>query len=238
MKLNILLCDTFPGLLPENIPSYEWMFTSLFNKVRGDITYHIFEVYNEQLPTEFSSDDIYLITGSNVSAYDNIAWVNGLKKWIVEAKRQNVKIMGICFGHQIIAEALGGKVEKAKKGWGVGIRTSKVVDKMFATSFPNAKMRLLYNHHDQVTKLPSDATLIATSDFCPNEAYRIGTNIISLQGHPEFSEQYETHLLTDFPNDGESEDVKREALQTMSKEEPQSVLVANTMIKFLAEKRA
>lgn len=238
MKLNILLCDTFPGLLPANIPSYEWMFTSLFDKVRGDLTYKIYNVFNGELPTTLSTNDIYLITGSNVSAYDDITWVNELKQWIVKATDQKVKLAGICFGHQIIAEALGGKVEKATNGWGAGIRTSQVVDKMFVTTFPNKKIRLLYNHHDQVTKLPSDATLIATSDFCPNEAYRIGTNIISFQGHPEFSEQYEAHLLQDFPNDGESNDVKIKALQSMSREEPQSVLVANTMLKFLVEQSA
>lgn len=235
MRLNILLCDTFPGLLPANIPSYEWMFTSLFNKVCGDVTYKTYEVYNDQLPQTFSESDIYLITGANVSAYDDIPWVQHLKDWVVEAAKKRVKLAGICFGHQIIAEALGGKVKRASVGWGVGVREAKVVDEMLAASFPNAKMRLLYNHHDQVVKLPKNATLVATSDFCVNEAFRIGRNIIAFQGHPEFSEQYESHLLTDFPDDGESQELKQQALLSMSKDEPQNALVANVVLKFLQE---
>lgn len=234
MKLNVLLCDAFPGLLPANIPSYEWMFISLFDKVRSDMTYKVYEVFKGELPAEMSDSEVYLITGSNVSAYDDIPWVKQLKEWIVKAAKKEVKLLGVCFGHQMIAEALGGKVEKSTKGWGVGIRESNIVDDEMISSFPNAKMRLLYNHHDQVVKLPKKATLVATSEFCENDAYRIGKNILCFQGHPEFTEEYEAHLLKDFPEDGESAEVKEKALMTMTKDEPQNALVANVMLSFLS----
>ena len=232
MRLNILLCDTFPGLLPASIPSYEWMFSSLFDKVSGDISYRTYRAFEEELPDFISTSEAYLITGSNQSAYDSCAWIKDLKQWIVKAVKENVCLVGICFGHQVIAEALGGKTERSQNGWGAGIRESVIVDETMKQKFPNARMSLLYNHHDQVVKLPKNATLIATSPFCINDAYRIGNQVMCFQGHPEFTESYEMHLLTDFPEDGESAEVKQNALASMQRSEPQNALVAKVICEF------
>lgn len=214
MKINILLCDTFPGLLPEYIPSYESMFIRLFDESVGGLEYHVFRTLEGELPETMSHDDVYLITGCNLSAYDDIPWINDLKAWIVRANDERVKMVGICFGHQIIAEALGGKVCKAKVGWGTGNRESRIVNEEALRYFPMGRMRLMYNHHDQVVELPQGATAFATSDFCPNEGFMIGSHVITFQGHPEYVPQYNVHLIMNFADD-EPMEVRVNALKSL-----------------------
>lgn len=214
MIINILLCDTFPGLLPDYIPSYASMFTTLFNSVRDDITYITYRTMDGELPVPKADGGIYLITGCNQSAYDDTPWIKQLLRWIVSANDAHAKVVGVCFGHQCIAQALGGKVEKAPQGWGFGIRESRIVDVDTLRRFPDGRLRLMYNHHDQVTALPSEATLIATSDFCPIESFRMGDNILSFQGHPEYIPEYELHLLNYFSAD-EPEEVKQKARRSL-----------------------
>lgn len=214
MKVNILLCDTFPGLLPDFIPSYASMFTTLFDSVADDVTYQICRAMDGELPAPEGNGEIYLITGCNQSAYDNTPWIKALLRWISDARRTGAKVVGICFGHQCIAQALGGYVARAPQGWGFGIRECDIVDESAKRFFPDGKMRLMYNHHDQVTVLPPDATLIATSDFCRVECFRIGDKILAFQGHPEYVPEYERHLLANFADD-EPYEVKKKALESL-----------------------
>lgn len=228
MRINILLCDTFPGLLPEGIPSYEWMFEGLLSSVSDECEYTVYNTWQGELPADLSADELYLITGSNNSAYEDIDWVVALREWIRKAAAQQMKIVGICFGHQIIAQALGGKVVRSDKGWGVGIRTSQVVDES-ARSVLGSTLSLIYNHHDQVVVLPEGATRILTSDFCENDGYRIGKNIITLQGHPEFSIEYERHLILNHADD-EPADVKTAALKSMEILKPEGQKVTQWIL--------
>ena len=214
MKINILLCDTFPGLLPSYIPSYISMFTEMFDAVGSNMEYRVYHAMDGQLPNTVSGDELYLITGCNLSAYDDIKWIKELLLWIVKANEARAKMVGICFGHQVIAQALGGKVVRAPQGWGIGIRESSVVDEEAQKFFPDNKMRLLYNHHDQVVLLPAGAKLVAESEFCPVESFRIGNHILAFQGHPEYIPEYEVHLIAHFAAD-EPLEVKQEALSSL-----------------------
>lgn len=214
MKLNILLCDRFPGLLPEYIPSYESMFIRLFERNCRDFTYEVFDVLDGKFPGEVNRQDVYLITGCNLGVYDDVDWIKQLLQWIVMADRERLKVVGICFGHQAVAQALGGKVERAAVGWGTGVRESTIIDGEALRRFPTGRMRLMYNHHDQVVSLPPHATVFATSTFCPVEGFYIGDHIITFQGHPEYVPQYNVHLIVDFAAD-EPEDVKTAALRSI-----------------------
>ena len=218
--VNILLCDTFPGRLPDFIPNYESLFMDLFASVGEQLSYHIFQTWQGELPGEVNTGELYLIPGSLDSAYDDKPWILALLQWIENAYRSGAKLMGVCFGHQAIARALGGEVKRYEGGFGAGVRISRVIDEDMKAYFPGGAMRLLYSHNDQVVKLPQDAVLCATSDFCRNESFRISNQVITFQGHPEFTVAYSRHLLTNCCEDVD-EAIRLAALDSLDRLTPQ-----------------
>ncbi|MCR4737460.1 MAG: type 1 glutamine amidotransferase [Bacteroidales bacterium] len=231
-KVNLLLCDTFPGLLPESIPSHEYLFEKRFHSVDPNIIFKVYRTLDGELPEHPAADELYLITGSNNAAYDTLPWILSLQEWIRMAAKQQVPLVGICFGHQVIAQALGGRVERYAGGWGVGIREMEVLDKELLPWFPDNKMRLIVNHHDQVMELPEGAIPLATSDFCRYESFRIGHHILTFQGHPEFTVDYERHLILNHAED-EDDTVKRQALTSLETMEHQGKRVVEFLLGVL-----
>lgn len=229
MKINILLCDTFPGLLPSYIESYESMFFQLFDSIRADITYQVYNVKKSNFPAEISRDELYLITGSNSGVYEDADWIKELICFVQKLHTNEAKLTGICFGHQLIAKALGGKVTKSEKGWGTGIRTSRIISSKALSYFPTGEMSIHYNHHDQVVKLPGEAELFATSEFCPHEGFMVGDHIITFQGHPEYTSDYNRHLILNHAQD-EPENVKATALESINSKVAQGDLAAKWML--------
>ena len=214
MKINILVCDTFPGLLPEYIPSYPSMFTSLFDKQGKETEYKMYMTMEGELPETIDPEAIYIVPGSNDGVYDDKPWIRDLLGWIRQANDSHAKILGVCFGHQAIAQALGGRVEKASVGWGIGARKSKISGSEALCHFPNGEMCLLYNHHDQVKEPPRGAFVFASSPFCPIDGFMMGENILTFQGHPEYMSSYPVHLLMNFA-EKEPKEVRIAALKSI-----------------------
>lgn len=100
--INILLCDTFPGLLPESIPSHEYLFEKRFHSVNPNIIFKVYRTLDGELPVHPVPDEIYLITGSNNAAYDTLPWILDLQEWIRKAAARKIPLVGICIGHHIL----------------------------------------------------------------------------------------------------------------------------------------
>jgi len=211
------------------------MFQNLFTKVSKHIEYTIYNTFENYLPDTLSSNELYLITGSNASVYENREWIISLLNFIRTAHSQKVPLVGICFGHQAIAQALGGQVIRSPKGWGTGIRESLVNTQTALRYFPESKMLLHYNHHDQVVRLPAQAVNFATSDFCEFEGFTIDNYILTFQGHPEYTDFYNRHLLTHHSAE-EPEEIKRKGLESIENNEAMGMKVAQWILDF-SEKR-
>lgn len=230
--INILLCDTFPGRLPEFIPNYESLFFDLFASIGQKPFYTIYQSWQEELPLDINADELYLIPGSLDSVCDDKPWIIALLQWIEKAYCRGAKMMGVCFGHQAIARALGGEVRKYDGGFGAGVRASRVLDGQMTPYFPDGQMRLLYSHHDQVTALPQNAELCASSDFCKNESFKMGRQVVTFQGHPEFTVAYSRYLLLNCCDDVPLT-VRQAALQTLDNLKPQGSEAARYALDLL-----
>ncbi|MDR3237100.1 MAG: hypothetical protein LBT84_01190 [Spirochaetia bacterium] len=211
MKVNFLLCDDFKNELTRDVPSYESLFFTLFDQISPGAVFKIFDVRKNEYPSNIEQDELCLIPGSHAGAYEKHQWVQRLLDFVKQAHSRKAKLLGVCFGHQLIAQALGGNVAPAA-GWGGGLRESNV--KFTDNAFPQKKIQLLYNHNDQVTKLPAGAKLIAESAFCPFEGFTL-ENIVTLQGHPEYTIEYCRHLIENYSLD-KPEAVRAAALKSIA----------------------
>ena len=136
-------------------------------------------------------------TSSKFGAYEDETWITELITWVQQAYKAGARLIGVCFGHQIIAQALGGQVVNSDKGWGVGIRSLEVKgtpDLDLQKLLPSS-LRLIYSHQDQVIQLPAGAHTLLSDDFCPYGGFYIDKQIITFQGHPEFDAEYTQRLL-------------------------------------------
>ena len=176
---------------------YHDMFVELFRKVDPELEFKIYDIPQGVKPTRADECDAYIITGSRAGVYENDAfpWINELLAILLNISRQGIPQAGICFGHQALALAFGGKVAKSEKGWVVGVNSYQATDAVGSTDeiseisneLPN-KFSIIAIHQDQVIAKPPSAEVIATSGFCPIAALlSTRNNFISFQGHPEFS---------------------------------------------------
>ena len=231
VNINVLLCDTFPGRLPNDIPTYMSMHERLFGNAAGEVEFKEFMAFENELPQTLRHDEIYLIPGCMNAAYDALPWIESLQEWVRNAVARGVFLVGICFGHQLIAQALGGTVEHYSGGWGTGVRESSVIDNTLLESFTDGKLRLLYNHHDQVITPPEGAVTMATSKFCQYEALRYGDHVFTFQGHPEYTPYYIEYYLNHLAAEQDPSVIKRafHSLQAMT---PQGDEVARWIIRM------
>jgi GMP synthase-like glutamine amidotransferase len=171
-------------------------YPEMFRRLLGDdgIAYEAFAVREGQLPLAPEACDAYVITGSACGAYDPLRWIGELKAFLVAAKGR-AALVGVCFGHQLMAEAFGGKVIKSPKGWGVGEHSYRVLRR--EPWMDDAEtIRLPASHQDQVVEAPPKAEVVAASDFTSFGAlaYR-DQPAISIQLHPEFEPAYAIALI-------------------------------------------
>ncbi len=138
--------------------------------------------------------DGYVITGSRHSVYDDLPWIPALAEFVRQALALGRRVVGICFGHQLIAHYFGGETRAAEVGWCVGVQPSEVVADAPWMDPPARSLRLLASHKDQVVRLPPGAQRIAVGERCPESGFVFG-DVLTFQGHPEFTAAYAGDLL-------------------------------------------
>ena len=195
LTLGILDADELAPEVEKKFGSYSNMFQDLFNHNEYPFIFNSYQVTQETYPQNINDCDAYLITGSKASAYENTPWIIKLKEFIRQCQENDKKLVGICFGHQIIAEALGGRVNKSQNGWGVGLMSSAIEVNQSWMQPELKSYSLLVSHQDQVEQLPEKAIRLAASEFCQNSSFQLGKTILTFQGHPEFSEEYLLQIM-------------------------------------------
>lgn len=198
MRLGILCADRVVPELSAVYGGYPQMFRRILLAVDKTLDIVDFDV-TDKVP-EVVDCDVYLITGSKHSVYEPLPWVENLVAFLGSVLAQNKIVIGICFGHQLMAHYFGGRVAKAPQGWGVGTHCSEVVADCGWMTGPVAgpkleHITLLCSHQDQVVSLPADAQVFLASPFCPVGGFVLGEQIITVQGHPEFSTGYAAGLM-------------------------------------------
>jgi GMP synthase-like glutamine amidotransferase len=190
VKVAILETGRPPGNLAAEFGDYPTMFARLLGRAFGIESY---DVQRGELPDRPTAHSAYLITGSPAGVYDPLPWIPRLEEFVRGAAQ--AKMVGICFGHQLMAEALGGRVEKSAKGWGTGLHRYSIV-RAEAWMDEVAEIAAPASHQDQVVLQPPNTEVVATSEFTPYAALAwTDRPAISFQFHPEFSPAYAKALI-------------------------------------------
>ena len=191
MRIGILETGRPPAGLEQH-GSYGLMFERLLGPAFDTVVY---PVIDDVFPEAVDEVDGWLITGSRFGVYDDAPWISRLEAFLRQVVAARVPLVGICFGHQILASALGARVEKAAAGWGAGPHSYDVLEQPAWLEGATERFTLNAMHQDQVSSLPPGARLIASSDFCPFAALAYDDHAISFQAHPEFDNAYERALV-------------------------------------------
>jgi len=234
MKLGILKTDQVrPEWVPE-FGEYPDMFMALLGRVDPTLEFTVYDVEQGEYPADIDEVDAYLITGSKSSVYDDKPWIATLIEFVRELDRRRKKLVGICFGHQLVAQALGGRTEKSPKGWGVGLHTHRFNTAPSWHDDAGADLDILVSHQDQVVTNAAGARVLASSEFCENAVCQIGEHILTFQGHPEFVPAYSREIM-EFRREAIGEDVYRAGMASLDVP-PQGERVARWILNFLRAK--
>ena len=184
-----------PPAFSDQFPDYGTMIAALLQARDSSVRCTSYDIRALEFPAAIDAHDGYLISGSRHAAYDDLPWIQRLATFIRELDARQKPLVGICFGHQLIAQALGGRVQKAEQGWGIGVHHAGVGARAPWIDGHTTDYALVSSHQDQVVALPPRAELLAGSSFCPIAMYRIDKHVFALQGHPEFSREYSGALM-------------------------------------------
>lgn len=215
--MNIGILET--GLLNEKLDGqyepYPVMFAALLDRAGKGLSYQSYSVINGEMPDSVHECDGWLITGSRHGVYENLPWMLDLQAFIREIDAAKVPLVGICFGHQVVAQALGGEVVESDKGWGIGVQSYQIDNVQPWMQQTPDQVHIYAFHQDQIVKLPPQAQVYSSSEFCLYAGLSYGDSIITMQAHPEFEEEYEVALLEMYGGNIVSEIEAKEALEWM-----------------------
>jgi GMP synthase-like glutamine amidotransferase len=183
------------GFPPRELQPRFGTYSAMFKDLLGSETIEaVYDVAHGSWPQRVEDHAAYLITGSSAGVYDDLPWIEPLKQFLIAAKGK-ARLVGICFGHQIMAEAFGGRVVKSDKGWGIGLQDYWVNGRADWTEGTSG-IAVPVCHQDQVIEQPPNSTLIGGNDFCPIGILAYDDQpAMSVQFHPEFEPAFVDALI-------------------------------------------
>jgi GMP synthase-like glutamine amidotransferase len=195
---------------------YPELFDALLEPV--DVEVVPYAVDEGRWPASLDECDGWICSPSRLSVYDDVDWISEMEKLVLELLAREKPFVGICFGHQLLAQALGGKVEKSPNGWGVGVQEYEIIEQLSWMHPPLERFKLIASHQDQIVDVPAEARVIARSEYCPVAAMAVGDRAWTVQAHPEFVPELADQLLAGRVEliGADRVAVARESLQTTS----------------------
>jgi len=232
LKIGILECDHVAPELRSQYDDYHDMFADLVQTQDSSIEINVYDLIGDQFPEDISVCDAYIITGSKFGAYEDIPWIHKAKQLVRQLFDAKIPTIGICFGHQLIAESLGGKVIKAEeKGRGLGVQTWEIKSTpKWMGELESESISLNACHQDQVIEMPKNSELLVSSDFCPIAGFQTDS-MLGIQGHPEFGQGYTEYLFN--KHNGTLDDKSRSKAIDSFKKVPNSDVVGAWMVNFV-----
>lgn len=188
MTIGLLQCDH----VAEEFRGIAGDLDEMFRRwLPGD--WRVFDLTAGDLPGA-GDCDAWVATGSRYSVYDDVDWIHRYAELVREIARVGAPYLGICFGHQMMGHALGGRVEKSARGWGVGVHEFTVHAQEEWMEPKLERLSVLMSCQDQVEALPPGAVVLASNAHCPVAMFRVG-RMLGIQGHPEWEPEYAAALL-------------------------------------------
>lgn len=196
MHIRILETGAPPDPLDKEFGDYPAMFERLLAPIAPGFSFSASAVHKGAPMPVLSEFDGLLITGSAAGVYEGHDWIAPSENLVRRAVKAGMPVVGICFGHQLMAQAFGGKVEKSGKGWGVGVHAYDVSGAADWMAPASVRIACTVSHQDQVIEPPKGARVLAGSDFCPYAVLEYAEGpAISFQPHPEFAHDYAEALM-------------------------------------------
>ena len=195
-RIAILLTNDDDSAFAQAYPNDGEKFAARLRALRPDWVYEVLSVKDGVFPPCAPAYDGYLITGSPASVNNaTLPWVEPLMASIRELDRFQVPTVGLCFGHQAIAKALGGVVGHNPGGWCLGVAETDVKHAEGWMQPEKSHLNLFAAHNEQVLTPPAQARVLSQSDFCPVGSFAVGQHFFTSQYHPEISRQFMADLL-------------------------------------------